>query len=119
MAVNGRAQALMVFTGPHLTFSEENRRRVAALAAEHGLPAMYDGERTVEAGGLIFYGFSSSDQYRRVAYYVDPILKGAKPSDLPIEQPTRFVLSVNLKTAKALGLTIPQSILLRADEVIE
>jgi putative ABC transport system substrate-binding protein len=93
----------------------ENRRRLVDLAAEHRLPAIYEGERTVEAGGLIYYGPDPIDQYRRVAYYVDRILRGANPGDLPIEQPTKFRLVINLKTAKALGLTIPPSLLARAD----
>jgi len=84
-----------------------------------GCPRCYEGERTVEAGGLIFYGHSSIDQYRRIAYYVDRILRGAKPGELPIEQPTKFRLVINMKTAKALNLTIPPSLLLQADRVIE
>jgi len=82
------------------------------------LPAIYEWPEQAEEGGLIAYGTSLPEAYRRLAAYVDRILKGAKPADLPIEQPTKFELVVNLKTAKALGLTIPQSILVRADEVI-
>jgi putative ABC transport system substrate-binding protein len=92
--------------------------RLAMLAKERRLPAIGGIKPFVEAGGLMAYGPSLKEQFRRAVSYVDRIFKGAKPSDLPIEQPTQFELVVNLKTAKALGLTIPQSILLRADEVI-
>jgi putative ABC transport system substrate-binding protein len=96
-----------------------NRGRIAELAARNRLPAMYVQREHVEAGGLMAYGVNLADNYRRAAVYVDKILKGTKPADLPIEQPTEFDLVINLKTAKALGLTIPQSLLLRADEVIQ
>ena len=89
------------------------------LAARHRLPAMYGFADFPKAGGLMSYGPNPSDQFRRAAYFVDKILKGAKPADLPVEQPTKFELVINLKTAKALGLTIPQSVLGRADEVIQ
>ncbi|MGI9570829.1 MAG: ABC transporter substrate binding protein, partial [Desulfobulbia bacterium] len=95
------------------------REKIALRAIEKGLPTIYGSRRHVLAGGLISYGVSVPDLYRRAAIYVDKILKGTKPSSLPVEFPTRFRLSVNLKTADALGLTIPPSILLRADEVIE
>ena len=92
---------------------------VVDLAARHKQPAMYWDAKAVEAGGLISYGVNYADQLRRAAGYVDRILRGAKPGEMPIEQPTRFELVINLKTAKALGLTIPQSLLLRADQVIQ
>jgi len=111
-----RAEALFQFPSAML-FSE--RRRIVELAAMHRLPSMFNGREFVQLGGLIAYGVSLSDLSRRSATYVDKILKGAKPSDLPVEQPTKFELVVNLKTAKALGLDVPSSILARADEVIE
>src|SRR5262249_37963883 len=95
------------------------RNRVVQLAAQHRQPAMYPYRIMVDAGGLMAYDSYTSDLQRRAATYVDRILKGARPADLPIEQPTKFELVINLKTAKALGLTIPQSLLLRADEVVE
>ncbi len=95
------------------------RARIAGLASKSRLPAMYGFREEAEAGGLMSYGASLPELIRRAAGYVDRILKGAKPADLPVERPTRFELVINLKTAKALGLTIPQSLLLRADEVIQ
>jgi putative ABC transport system substrate-binding protein len=96
-----------------------HRKSIVEFAAAHGLPAMYGLRAFVDEGGLISYGPNPFDIWRRVAGYVDKILKGAKPADLPIQQPTKFELVINLKTAKALGLTIPPSILARVDEVIE
>jgi putative ABC transport system substrate-binding protein len=96
-----------------------NLRRIADLAIRSRLPAIFNLREFVDAGGLVAYGPNRTDEFRRAATYVDKILKGAKPSDLPVEQPTKFELVINLKTAKALGLTIPQSLLLRADEVVQ
>ena len=95
-----------------------NRQRIVDFALKSRLPAVYGGEY-VEAGGLMSYGADYADSYRRVAIYVDKILKGAKPADLPVEQPTKFELVINLKTAKQIGLIIPQSMLYRADKVIK
>jgi len=111
-----RAQALIVQVTP---FSADNVKRILELGVQHRLPAMYDVRSFVAAGGLVSYGPSLSEMFRRAAFYVDRILKGTKPGDLPIEQPTKLELVINLKTAKALGLTIPPSLLSRADEVIE
>jgi putative ABC transport system substrate-binding protein len=93
--------------------------RILRLAMEYRLPAIYQSEDFVSEGGLMSYGPSLADQFKQAATYVDKILKGAKPADLPVEQPTKFALAVNLKTARALGLTIPQSVLVRADEIIQ
>jgi putative ABC transport system substrate-binding protein len=101
------------------SFYFQNRRPIAEIGNRHRVPAMYTGRESVEAGGLISYGTSIADSYRRAATYVDKILKGAKPADLPIEQATTFHLAINARTAKALGLNIPQELRLRADEVIE
>ena len=115
-ATDARAGSLLVPGG--LPFNA-HARRVADLAAKNRLPAMYPFRLFVEAGGLISYSADLLDIWRRAAVYVDKILKGAKPADLPIEQPTKFELAINLKAAKALGLTIPPALLLRADQVIE
>ncbi len=110
-----RAGAVITFADPITT---AHRKRIVDLVAKHRLPGMYGTRAFVEAGGLMSYGANLPDLFRRSAAYVDKILKGTKPADLPVEQPTRFELVINLKTAKALGLTIPQSILIRAEEVI-
>ncbi len=111
------ADALMVLSDPALM--DNLRGRVADLAATHRLPAMYNWKMYVEAGGLMSYGPSLPERHRRAATYVDKLLKGANPADLPVEQPTKFELVINLKTAKALGLTVPPTILFQADEVIQ
>ena len=108
--------ALMQMDDPLFT---THRRQLAELAVRSRLPAIYGIRPIVDAGGLMFYGADSRDLYRRAATYTDKILKGAKPADLPIEQPTKYELVINLKTAKALGLTIPQTLLLRADQIIQ
>jgi ABC-type uncharacterized transport system substrate-binding protein len=110
------AAALVVAPTP---FNSTHRDRILSLAAKHRLPAMYGLRMFVDAGGLMAYGASLSESWRRAATYVDKILKRAKPADLPVEQPTKFELVINLKTAKALGLTIPQTLRLRADQVID
>ena len=94
------------------------RRRILDFAAKNRLPAMYAQNEYVEAGGLMSYGPDMPASYRRAATYVDKVLKGAKPSDLPVEQPTKFEFVINLKTAKQIGLTIPPNVLVRADKVI-
>jgi putative ABC transport system substrate-binding protein len=112
----GRAGALSIVPSPMFFF---HRKRLADLAMKHRLPTIVGVREYVEAGCLVSYGVHNTDLFRGAAVYVDKILKGAKPGDLPIEQPTKFELVINLKTAKALGLTIPQSLLSRADEVIQ
>jgi putative ABC transport system substrate-binding protein len=96
-----------------------NQKRIIGFALKSRLPSVYTNREAVEAGGLMYYGADQAESYRRVATYVDRILKGAKPADLPVEQPTKFELMFNLKTAKQIGLTIPQSVLFRADKVIK
>ena len=111
-----RADGLIVFPDPMFL---TQRTQIADLAARHRLPAIYGIPEHAQAGGLMSYAANRAALFRRAAIYVDKILKGAKPGDLPVEQPTKFELVINIKTAKALGLTIPQSLLLRADEVIQ
>jgi putative ABC transport system substrate-binding protein len=115
-ALKGRADALYISTDPFLNI---NRNRISALALGARLPTMSGVREYVEAGGLMSYGPSFSDLFRRAGDYVDKILRGAKPADIPVEQPTKFEFVINLKTAKALGLTVPPMLLARADEVIE
>jgi putative ABC transport system substrate-binding protein len=111
-----RVQGLLVLGNP---LTQTYREQIVDMALKHRLPSMFDGRDFSEAGGLMSYGPNLSDLFRRAATFVDRILRGAKPADLPVEQPTKFELVVNLKTAKALGLTIPPSLLARADEVIQ
>ncbi len=113
-ALAARAEALYITPGARV-----DRKSILKLILKSRLPSIYSSTRFVERGGLMSYGSSMAPLYRRAAHYVDKILKGAKPGDLPVELPTRYNLTINLKTAKALGITIPPSILLRADEVIE
>jgi len=115
-ALKGRSEALYVPTEPLIN---TNRIRINILAAGARLPTMHGTRDYVEAGGLMSYGVNFPDLFRRAADYVDKILRGTKPSDIPVEQPTKFDLIINLTTAKALGLTIPEAFLARADEVIE
>ena len=96
-----------------------NRKKIVDFALKSRLPSVYGRKETVDAGGLMSYGADIAESYRRVAIYVDRILKGAKPADLPVEQPTKFELVINLKTAKQIGVTIPQRVLARADRVIK
>jgi putative ABC transport system substrate-binding protein len=109
-------QALIVQSVPP---TSEHRQQIVELAAQYHLPAIYGNRAPVDLGGLMSYGPNFPEIYRRTAYYVDRILKGAKPANLPVEQPTKFELVINLKTAKALGIKIPQSLLVRADKIIE
>ena len=114
--VTNRAGAFIVFPSPMFYGAHGG---LVDLAAKYRLPAIYAFKEAVATGGLISYGPDFADLYRRAATYVDKMLKGAKPAELPVEQPTKFELVINLKTAKALGLTIPPSLLARADEVIQ
>ena len=115
-AAKGRADAVLVLGGP---FILSNRIQIAELAVKNRFPAIYYSPEFVEDGGLMSYGVSFADLHRRAAKYVAKILKGAKPADLPVEQPTKFEFVVNLKAAKQIGLTIPPNVLARADKVIK
>ena len=115
-ATRARAGALAILPDPVIT---TNLKRIVDFAAKSRLPSIYQSSEFADAGGLVTYGPDRADLFRRAATYVDKILKGTKPGDLPVEQPTKLELVVNLKTAKALGITIPQSVLFRADRVIE
>jgi putative ABC transport system substrate-binding protein len=115
-ARQGRADALITLEDP---FTIAHRVRIVELTRAQRLPALYGRRVYVDAGGLMSYGPDPIEQYRRAALYVDRIFKGTKPADLPVEQPTRFELVINLKTAKALGLAIPPSLLAQADQLIE
>jgi putative ABC transport system substrate-binding protein len=110
-----RPDGLYPVVGPLM---RDNQKRTVDFALKSRLPSLYGSRTAVDAGGLMYYGADLAESYRRVAYYVDRILKGAKPADLPVEQPTKFELVINLKTAKQIGLTIPQRVLGRADRVI-
>jgi putative ABC transport system substrate-binding protein len=114
-ATKPQCDALTVMAG---SLATSNQKLITELAAKHRIPALYHRESYVENGGLMSYGADDVEPYRRVAWMVDKILKGAKPADIPVEQPTKFELAINLKTAKALGLTIPPNLLARADRVI-
>jgi putative ABC transport system substrate-binding protein len=114
-AAKGRADALLVLGNPALN---AHRKQIVDLAVKHRLPTTYTRPEYIESGGLMYYGTNYNDLSRRAATYVDKILKGAKPADLPVEQPTKFEFIINLKTAKQIGLTIPQRVLARADKVI-
>ena len=111
-----RPDGLYVLGGPLIN---ANGKRIAGFALKSRLPSMYNDRESVEAGGLMYYGADQAESYRRVAYFVDRILKGAKPADLPVEQPTKFELVINLKTAKQIGLTIPPEVLARANRLIK
>ena len=115
-AIKGRADAILVVSDPMFL---SDRTRLADLATKNRLPAIYGVLEHVEAGGLMAYAADRVDMFRRAADYVDKILKGSKPADLPVEQPTKFELIINLKAAKQIGLTIPQSVLYQADKVIK
>ena len=114
-AAKGRASALITIRNPVL---RRYTNRIAELAIKNRMPSIHEGSESVEAGGLMSYGANDAENFKRAAYFVDRILKGTKPADIPVEQPTKFEFVINLKTAKQIGLTIPQSVLYRADKVI-
>ena len=114
--LGGRAQAITVSPHPMLN---AHLKLIVEFAAKNRLPAIYPTRESIDAGGLMFYGVNFSDLFRRAATYVDKILKGAKPAELPVERPTKFELLINLKAAKQIGLTIPPNVLARADKVIK
>jgi len=114
--LGGRVQAFLPLGDPLMA---TQRKRIVDFAAKHRLPAIYPQIEYAESGGLLSYGPNSTDQYRRAAVFVDKILKGAKPADLPVEQPTKFEFIINLKAAKQIGLTIPPNVLARADRVLK
>jgi ABC-type uncharacterized transport system substrate-binding protein len=114
--VHNRAHAVVIFGGPMM---RAHARQIVDLAAEHRIAAIYIWREAVALGGLMSLGINFSEAFRPAATYVDKILKGAKPADIPVEQPSKFEFAINLKTAKALGFTIPPSLLARADQVIE
>jgi putative ABC transport system substrate-binding protein len=115
-AVKERAQGLL--TLPHALFARDYRTMIVELAAKHRLPVMYDQKEFSKVGGLMSYGPDVDDNFRRAAVYVDKILKGTKPADIPVEQPMKFEFVINLNAAKQIGLTIPPNVLVRANKVI-
>jgi len=115
-ATKGRADAFLTLTPAIVAFY---RKEIVTLVAKSRLPAIYHSRGFVEDGGLMSYGANLADSFKRAAFYVDKILKGAKPADLPVEQPTKFELMINLKTAKQIGLTIPPNVLAQADKIIK
>jgi putative tryptophan/tyrosine transport system substrate-binding protein len=116
LAVKGRANALVAVVGALLN---RYRKQIANHAIKNRLPSMYESSLWIEPGGLLSYSTNDEESFRRAATYVDKILKGTKPADLPVEQPTKFELVINLKTAKQIGVTIPPNVLVRADKVIK
>jgi putative ABC transport system substrate-binding protein len=115
-AAKWRASALITIRNPLL---RRYTNRIAELAIKNRLPSIHEGSESVEAGCLLSYGANDAENFKRAAYYVDRILRGSKPAELPVEQPTKFELVINLKTAKQIGVTIPQSMLYRADKIIK
>jgi len=117
-ATIGKQRSVGLYVSAAGSVLRANRKRIVGLALKSRLPSMYETKEYVDAGGLMYYGADFAESHRRVAYFVDKILKGAKPADLPVEQPTKFELVINLKTAKQIGVTIPPNVLARADRVI-